>query len=72
VEEVIECHTLELTKNDLDELISEDNNGDDVAKETALNHKAPAEIMKLQGVLIGETVACNPVRTMSSKFKMKF
>jgi hypothetical protein len=48
VEEVIECHTLELTKDDLHELISEDNNGDDVAIQTALNRKAPAEIMKLQ------------------------
>ena len=47
VEELIECHTWELTNEDLDEFISEDNNEDDVTVQTALNRKVPAEITKL-------------------------
>jgi len=47
VKELIECHTFELTNEDLDEFISEDNNEDDFTVPTALKHKAPAEITKL-------------------------
>lgn len=71
MEELIECHTCELTNEDLDEFISEDSNQYDVTVQTALNHKAPAEITKLQGMLIDEMMACVLVKAISLKFKRK-
>ena len=48
----------ELSNEDLDEFIRKDNNEDDVTVQIALNHKAPAEISKLQGILMDEIMAC--------------
>jgi hypothetical protein len=64
-------HTWELTNEDLDELISEENNDDDVAIQTDLNCKAPAKITKIQGVLMDETAVCDLVKAVSLKFKRK-
>jgi cytochrome c peroxidase len=61
----IDCHTSELTKDDLKPL-SEDIKDDDVAIQTAVNTKAPAGIMNLQGVLLDGIVACDNVKC---KFK---
>jgi hypothetical protein len=71
VEELIECHTWELTNEDIDECIREDNNADDVTIKSALNHKEPAEITKLQGMLLDEMITCVLVKTISLKFKRK-
>jgi hypothetical protein len=73
VEDLIECHIWELTNEDLDEFISEDNNEDDVAEQTALNLKAPAEITKLRGMLIDEMMAFFFFffKAISLKFKRK-
>jgi len=68
LEELIECQVSELTNEDPDEFISND---DDVAIQTALNPKNPAEVMKMQGVLIDEVVACDLVKVISLEFKMK-
>jgi hypothetical protein len=47
VEELIECHTWDLTNEDLAKFISDDNNEDDVTVQIAVNHKTPAEVTKL-------------------------
>jgi hypothetical protein len=68
LEELIECQVSEVTNEDPDEFISNDN---DVAIQTALNRKNLTEVMKMQGMLIDEMVACDLVKAIGLEFKMR-
>jgi hypothetical protein len=70
LEEMIQSHTEELTEEDLEELINEDDIEDEeVTARSTLNPKALTEIMKLQRALIDKVMECDPVMERSLKFK---
>jgi hypothetical protein len=73
LEELIVSHTEELTEEDLEELINEDDSEDEeeVIARSTINTKALTEIMKLQLALIDRVMECDPGMERSLKFKRK-
>jgi hypothetical protein len=71
LEELIESHTEELTKEDLEKLINEDDSAEEeeVIARSTLNPKALTKIIKLQQALIDKVMECDPAMERSLKFK---
>jgi hypothetical protein len=71
LDELIVSQTEELTQEDPEKLINEDDSEDEVEviARSTINPKALTEIMKLQRALINKVMECDPVMERSLKCK---